>query len=89
MNCSTEIIHNPPPNAPPCGPFSFQNISLAEAGAIQLNSTAVATASSEISGSIIECIAGFTTPVSIGNNISLCVAGKPNSAYMAHIPVLL
>ena len=76
VNCSTEITHTPPtPVAPPCGPFSFQNITLAEASVIQLNSTAVATASSEISGSIIECIAGFVSPVSVGN-ISLCVIGK-------------
>jgi hypothetical protein len=76
VNCSTEIIQNPPtPIAPPCGPFSFQNITLAEPGALQLNSTAVATADSEINGSMIECIAGFILSPSVGN-ISLCVIGK-------------
>ena len=76
VNCSTDIIHNPPtPIAPPCGPFSFQNITLAETGIIQLNSTAMATASNEINSSIIECIAGFFSSVSIGI-ISVCVIGK-------------
>ena len=78
VNCSTEVIHNPPtPMADPCGPFSFQNITLAEAGVIQLNSTAVATASSEVSGSIIECIAGFDLYDSVGNiSLKVCVIGK-------------
>ena len=76
VNCSTEIIHNPPtPVAPPCGPFSFQDITLAEAGAVQLNSTAVATATRDISGSIIECLAGFISSLGVGS-ISLCVIGK-------------
>ena len=80
VNCSTEIIHNPPPVAPPCEPFSFQYITLAEADVVQLNSTAVAIASRDISGSIIECIAGFdpSARTDVGN-ISLCVIGKLNS----------
>ena len=80
-NCLTEIVHNPPtPITPPCGPFSFQDITIAEAGAVQLNSTAVATASRDISGSIVECIAGFDPSARIDvGNISLCVIGKLNS----------
>ena len=90
VNCSTEIVHNPPtPNAPPCGPFSFQDITLAEAGAIQLNSTAVATATRGISGSIIECIAGFTPSASVGN-ISLCIIGKnTNNIIIMCMPLVL
>ena len=76
INCSTEILHNPPtPIAPPCGPFSFHDITVAESDTIQLNSTAVATARSEINSSIIECIAGFVSSVSVGI-ISVCVIGK-------------
>ena len=78
VNCSTEILHNPPtPSAPPCGLFSFQNITIADQ-VVQLNSTAVATANSEINGSVIECIGGFSSSVSL-SNISLCVIGKPNN----------
>ena len=41
---------------------------------IQLNSTAVATASSEISGSVIECLAGFiSSDLDSVGNISLWV----------------
>ena len=81
VNCSTAISHNPPtPVAPPCGPFSFHNITIAERGVAQLNSTAVAivNSSTAINGSIVECKAGFSTSVSVGN-ISLCVIGKNSS----------
>ena len=79
INCSTEITHNPPtPSAPPCGPFSFQDITLAEAGVVQLNSTAVATATREIRHSQIECMAGFIPSASVGS-ISLCIIGKLKS----------
>ena len=78
INCSTEITHNPPTSsAPPCGPFSFQDITLAEAG-VQLNSIAVATATREIRRSQIECMAGFIPSASIGS-ISLCIIGKLKS----------
>ena len=81
VNCSTSVSHNPPtPVAPPCGPFLFQN-TIAERGVAQLNSTAVTiivNSSTAINGSIIECKAGFSMPVSVGN-ISLCVIGKNSS----------
>jgi hypothetical protein len=48
---------------------------LAEENVAQLNSTAVAIASSEINGSMIECMFGITMPISVGNT-SLCVIGK-------------
>ena len=89
VNCSTHVNHNPPtPVAPPCGPSSFQNITIAEGGVAQLNSTAVAivNSSTAINGSIVECKAGFSTPVSVGN-ISLCVIGK-NSSMCIHARLL-
>ena len=77
MNCAVDVGHNSPITAPPCGPFMFQNITILELGVIQLNSTAVAIASTEISGSVVECTAGFIMPISVGN-ISLCVIGEFN-----------
>ena len=85
VNCSTLISHNPPtPTAPPCGPFSFQDITVLEMGVIQLNSSAVAivNSSTAISGSIVECKGGLNMPVSVGNNISLCVIGEINLKYV-------
>ena len=90
VNCSTSVGHNPPtPMAPPCGPFSFQNITIAEQGVTQLNSTAVAivNSSTAINGSIVECKAAINMPVSVGN-ISLCVIGK-NSSMCIHACLLL
>ena len=91
VNCSTAISHNPPiPIAPPCGPFSFQNITLLESGVAQLNSTAVAIVNSSIaiSGSVVKCIAGITIPVSVGN-ISLCIIGMLNFANHVHPLVIV
>ena len=42
----------------------------------------MANASSEISGSVIECIVGITMPVSVGN-ISFCVIGKLSKSLQA------
>ena len=89
VNCLTQVSHNPPtPVAPPCGPFSFQNITIAEGDVAQLNSTAVAivNSSTAINGSIVECKAGLNVPVSVGN-ISLCVIGK-NSSMCIHAYLL-
>ena len=80
VNCSSNVDYNFQTASPPqCGPFTFQNITLVGANVTQLSSTAVATASSEINGSIIECMSGIVTPVSVGN-ISLCVIGKLNKS---------
>ena len=77
MNCLVNVNHNNPTSARdrPCGPFMFQNITLAESGVTQLNSTAVAIATTEISGSVVECKGGLIMPISAGN-ISLCVIGE-------------
>ena len=80
VNCSSEVNHNSQTvPSPQCGPFTFQNITLVGANVVQLNSTAVATASGEINGSVIECMSGIVIPVSVGN-ISLCVIGKLNKS---------
>ena len=77
VNCSSEVSHNSQTASPfQCGPFIFMNISaLRVANFIQVNSTAVGTASSEINGSKIECRFGIRMPVSVGNT-SLCVISK-------------
>ena len=77
MNCSVSVDHNNPTSARdrPCGPFTFQNVTPALEGVTLLNSTAVETASTEISGSVVECKAGLRSSISVGN-ISLCIIGK-------------
>ena len=77
MNCSVNVDHNNPTSARdrPCGPFTFQNVTLSESSVTQLNSTAVETANTEISGSVVECRAGLRSSISVGN-ISLCVIGE-------------
>ena len=46
-------------------------------GFIQLNSTAVTTATSEMNGSVIECRSGIVETLFIGTT-SFCVIGKLN-----------
>ena len=89
VNCLAQVSHNRQTSMPPpCGPFSFQNITIAEGGVTQLNSTAVTfvNSSTAINGSIVECKAAINMPVSVGN-ISLCVIGK-NSSMCIHACIL-
>lgn len=54
----------------------FSDYNIAESsGVTQLNSTAVANASSEMNGSVVECMAGPMNDVNVGN-VSVCVIGK-------------
>ena len=53
----------------------FQIITPAVQDVTELNSTAVAVASTEISGSVVECKGDIFMAISVGN-ISLCVIGK-------------
>ena len=76
VDCETVISHNPPTTAYPCGPFTFQNITLAEAGVTQLSSTAVANASTAMNGSVIECRAGNLVAFTTIDNVSLCIIGE-------------
>ena len=74
VNCSTSIIHNPPIDAPPCGPFTFSGVNEALRGVTQLSSTAMATASTLMSGSVVECRSGIFSSSSVGN-LTLCIIG--------------
>ena len=81
VNCSSNINHISQ-TASPCEPFTFENITERE-GSITLNSTAVATATSEINGSIIECVSGIVEIIFIGST-SLCVIGKLSTVVYKH-----
>ena len=85
VGCETVISHNPPITAPPCGPFVFQNITLAEAGVTRLNSTAVATANITMNGSEVECRAGNLIASTNVDNVSLCITGKLSSNIQSEI----
>ena len=74
VNCSTSIIHNPPTDAPSCGPFTFSGVNEALQGVTQLSSTAMATASTTMSGSVVECKSGIFSSSSAGN-LTLCIIG--------------
>ena len=78
VNCSTVIDHNPPialalPMA--CGSFMFQDLTLAVQGSTKLNSSAVATSSISMSGSVVECRGGNEFQSDSVGNITLCIIG--------------
>ena len=54
VNCPTAVDHNNPFSTFPCGPFLFHNITELTSDAVLFNSTAVATASASISGTVVE-----------------------------------
>ena len=74
VNCTTDISHIGANLSPPCGPFMFQGITpLVSPVPSLLNSTAVATATVNMTGTNIECIGGnVLSSFSVGN-ISLFV----------------
>ena len=77
VNCMTNIIHNPPLNTPqPCGPFTFSGITAAEEGVTQLSSTAMATATTMMSGSLVECRSGNVVSSQSVGNLTLCIIGQ-------------
>ena len=75
VNCITYISHLgiSPATPSPCGPFMFQGITPIEPVPPQLNSTAMATATANMTGTNIECRGGnVINNFSVGN-ISLLV----------------
>ena len=75
VNCATDVSHlgSNPSTPPPCGPFMFQGITPLEPVASLLNSTIVAVATANMTGTNIECRGGNAfSSLSIGN-ISLSV----------------
>ena len=72
INCLTDVSH-PTATATPCGPFMFQEITPLTPIPTLLNSTAVATATVNMTGTNIECRGGnVVNSFSVGN-ISLFV----------------
>ena len=75
VSCLTDISHIAanPPSPPSCGPFMFQGITPLVLVPSLLNSTAVATATINMTGTNIECRGGnVVNSFSVGN-ISLSV----------------
>ena len=78
VSCTTDISHTTLTN-PPCGPFTFQDITaLVQPLPSLLNSTAVATAAINMIGTNIECRGGnIVASFSVGNiSLSVVYAGE-------------
>lgn len=75
VDCSTSVIHRPPIEAPQCGPFTFHAVNEALSDVSQLNSTAMATASTMMSNTVVECRAGNIAVSSSVGNLTLCIIG--------------
>ena len=76
VNCASNIIHDLPIDAPQCGPFTFHSVTEAVQGVTQLSSTAIATASTMMSGSVVECRGGNVIASSSVGNLTLCIVGQ-------------
>ena len=73
VNCMTAVSHTILTADPQCVPFMFQGITRLEVGITLLNSTTVATATANMTGTNIECRGGnVINSFSVGN-ISLSV----------------
>ena len=74
IDCAMAIDHNPPVTvSAACGPFTFVDVTVVSC--CQLNSTAVATATTSMTGTVVECrdSAGITS--NIVGRITLCIIG--------------
>ena len=73
VDCIVAIQHDPP-SSEPCGPFSFQDVTMLAVGAV-LSSTAVATANTSMTGTVVSCQDGAgLIPTTIGS-ITVCIIG--------------
>ena len=75
VDCATDISHigSNPPLPPPCGPFMFQEITPFTPVPAFLNSTIVAVATTNMTGTNIECRGGNIAASFRVGNISLSV----------------
>ena len=74
VNCDKAIDHNPPISTTSvCGPFMFVGIS--GLSCCHLNSTAVATASTSITGAVVECRDSAGLSPTVVGSITLCIIG--------------
>ena len=73
--CSVAIDHENPQVSTQCDPFTVQDIS--NTTQAMFTSTAVATATTSLTGTVAECDDGIGAGANqIGSNISICVIGK-------------
>ena len=81
VDCSRAIDHNNPFSTDPCGPFMFQNVTELTPDAVFFNSTAIATASASMSGTVVECRDSPGREFNQIGNITLCIIGtwRPHS----------
>ena len=75
MDCTEVIDHNARFSTDPCGPFIFQDVSVLAPGAV-LSSTAVATANTSMTGTVVECRDSAGIFYEQVGNISLCILSK-------------
>lgn len=74
IDCAKAIDHNPPITiSAACGPFTFVDIT--EISCCQLNSTAVATATTSMTGTAVECRDSAGISSNIVGRITLCIIG--------------
>ena len=79
LSCSEAIIdHNPPITTSPYGQFTFQDVTEIMLGRL-LNSTAVATATSVMSGAVVECRDSTGLAPNLIGRVTLCVTGRSRS----------
>lgn len=79
INCSAVIFHLSPITVEDCAPFIFQDISEVVSPPItNLSSTAVAIASTSMSGAVVSCFAGRDLRLArqVGSDITLCIPGE-------------
>lgn len=75
IDCSETIDHNPPINTRPCGPFTFQDVTEIRPNGL-FNSTAVAIASTSMTGAVAECRDSSGEVYNQIGTTSICIIGK-------------
>lgn len=73
VDCTKAIDHHSPTTTSSCGPFMFVRIS--ELSCCHLNSTAMATATSSMTGTTIECRDSAGISFNVVGQITLCIIG--------------
>ena len=77
VGCTAVITHITATSSGDCSPFSFEDVS--QGLTPPFNSTAVATATTSMSGAVVQCFdSAAAAAVQVGSNITLCVYGEPS-----------
>ena len=79
VDCSTTIDHNTV-SYEPCGPFTFQGVTAISIHNYDMitafSSTAVATANTSMTGTVVSCQSGLSLRPTIIGSITICVTGN-------------